>query len=130
MASRNILDLHPALQLLCAKLLKQLNDTGIRAKVIFTYRTPTEQDQLFAQGRTMPGKKVTNLKGAASKHCFTINGKPAAKAFDIAIFDNGEYIEDGSDPRYLKAGELGEALGLAWGGRWKDPHDPSHFEIA
>lgn len=26
------------------------------------------------------------------------------------------------------AGEIGEALGLTWGGRWKDP-DPVHFSL-
>lgn len=25
-------------------------------------------------------------------------------------------------------GPYGEALGLKWGGRWKDPYDPGHFE--
>jgi len=130
MSSRDICDLHPDLQPLCEKLLDQLKDAGIDARVIFTYRTPAEQNKIYAQGRTLPGKKVTNLQGSASKHCFTIGDKPAAKAFDLAIFDNGDYVENGDDPRYLQAGEMGEALGLTWGGRWHSPHDPSHFQIA
>jgi hypothetical protein len=26
-------------------------------------------------------------------------------------------------------GEIGESLGLRWGGRWTDPHDPGHLEF-
>lgn len=130
MPSRDIEDLHPDLQQPCRDLLAKCDSEGINAKVIFTYRTPEEQDDLYAQGRTIPGRKVTNIKGAASKHCFTIDGNPAAKAFDIAVFDErGGYIEDGNDKRYWTVGKIGEALGLTWGGRWKSPHDPSHFQL-
>jgi D-alanyl-D-alanine carboxypeptidase len=40
---------------------------------------------------------------------------------------------DNSDPRWLQMGEIGEGLGLRWGGRWpvNPPHsrpDPGHFQ--
>jgi hypothetical protein len=43
-----------------------------RAAVRFTHtlRTIAEQDALYAQGRTKPGKKVTNAKGGQSYHNF------------------------------------------------------------
>lgn len=39
-----------------------------------------------------------------------------------------------SDPRWLQMGEIGESLGLEWGGRWpvNPPHsrpDPGHLEF-
>lgn len=41
---------------------------------------------------------------------------------------------ENSDPRWLQMGEIGEQLGLRWGGRWpvNPPHsrpDPGHFEF-
>jgi hypothetical protein len=32
------------------------------------------------------------------------------------------------DPRYTTLGQYWESLGGVWGGRWKDPFDPYHFE--
>jgi hypothetical protein len=29
---------------------------------------------------------------------------------------------------WLKIGVEGEKLGLRWGGRWRKPYDPGHFE--
>lgn len=129
MANRDINDLHPDLKPLCEEFLAQCNAIDLDVKITFTYRTPQEQDEIFAQGRTKPGRMVTNLRGKQSKHCYTIDGQPAAKAFDFGVFDNGAYIGNGSDDRYLEAGEIGESLGLRWGGRWKHPYDPGHLEI-
>lgn len=130
MASRKIEDLHPDLQPLCREFLMQCEAAGLEVKITFTYRSPQEQDDIYSQGRSKPGKIVTNLKGDKSKHCFTADGKPAAKAFDFGIFDNGAYVGDGADARYLQAGEIGEGVSLIWGGRWKKPFDPGHLEIA
>jgi peptidoglycan LD-endopeptidase CwlK len=135
MASKNINDLHPYLAPLCRVFLDRCKAAGLDVSLIFTYRTPVEQDNLYAQGRTLPGSKVTNLKGYQSKHCFTICGAPAAKAFDFGIFEKKSllskrvYIQDGRDPSYTIAGEIGESLGLEWGGRWKSPFDPGHLQM-
>lgn len=129
MNDRDINHLHPDLQPLCRAFLAKCLAAGLDARITFTYRTPQEQDALYAIGRTKPGKRVTNLKGKASKHCFTLNGTPAARAFDYALFRAGKPIKDGDDPEYMKAGLIGEALGLGWGGRWKKPHDAGHFEL-
>jgi len=128
--SKNLADLHPNILPSCKLHLHDCQVNNIDARISFTYRTPEEQDEIYAQGRTKPGKKVTNLKGSQSKHCVTLNGKPAAKAYDIAIYDmNGNYITDGSHELYTKAGELGKLRGLTWGGDFKSIFDPSHFEI-
>lgn len=130
MASKSISDLHPDLRPLCGEFLKRCWQAGLTVKLIFTYRSPEEQNKIYAQGRTSPGDIVTNLDGSKSKHCFTMDHKPAAKAFDFGVFSGPAYIADGTDSRYTKAGEIGEDLGLIWGGRWKHPFDPGHLEIA
>lgn len=129
MVSKRIEDLHPDMQPLCRQWLQQCTDGGLDVRILITYRTAEEQDRLYAQGRTAPGKIVTNLKGSASKHCFTINCEPAAKAFDFGVFEGAKYITDGHDERYFLAGKLGENLGLTWGGSFKSIFDPSHLEI-
>lgn len=122
-------DLHPDLQPLCAEFLDGCKNVGLDVRLLFTYRTPAEQDALYAQGRTKPGKRVTNLTGKQSKHCYTIDMVPASKAFDIGVFDKGKYIQDGDDKRYVQASRIGKALGLACGIDWKQPHDSGHYQI-
>lgn len=131
--------LHPALAPLCARLMTDLEAQGYRttggrgyAKVTTTYRTPATENALPAS--------VTAATGSTSKHCFTLNGKPASKAFDITFFNpDGSMVKDGSDPRYSAAGVLwlkyaaesaNRPLVLVWGGLWHTPHDPGHFQIA
>ena len=95
----------------------RMTDAGIDFIITCTKRTQEEQEELYAQGRTKPGKIVTwTLK---SKH---IEGR----AFDIAILKNGKITWDTAD--YQQAGEIGESAGLQWGGRWKSPDYP-HFQL-
>lgn len=127
--SKEISQLHPKLQPLCLQFLHNCVYNGLDVRVTFTYRTPEEQDALYSQGRTKAGLIVTNLKGDKSLHCFELDGKPAARAFDFGVFYKDKYIADGDDPRYLQAAEIGEKLGLESGIRWKHPHDPSHLQL-
>lgn len=132
--------LHPDLKPLCEEFMATLADaiSPSTAYVTFTFRTPGVQNALYAQGRTKPGKIVTKLTSERSKHCYTLNDTPAAKAFDIAVIaPDGSYVSYGDDQRYKHAGVLWKVLGttypdlgLVWGGDWHDPHDPDHFQIA
>lgn len=129
MSDNDISHLHPLLQPLCRTFLEKCTAAGLDVRITFTYRSPEEQDALYAKGRTAPGKRVTNVRGGFSKHNFRLDGKPASKAFDFGIFDKGKYIKNGKDARYTQAGEIGESLGLAWGGRWEDPFDAGHLQL-
>jgi peptidoglycan L-alanyl-D-glutamate endopeptidase CwlK len=93
---------------------------GIEIKLISGLRTYAEQDALFAQGRTKPGRKVTNAKGGESNHNFGI-------AFDIGVFDEGRYLPE--TPSYDAVGVIGKQLGLEWGGDWASLVDKPHFEL-
>ena len=56
---------------------------GVEVRIVQGLRTIDEQNALYAQGRTKPGKKVTNAKGGQSYHNYglavdiypVINGK-------------------------------------------------------
>lgn len=62
MASRRIEDLPPDLQPLRNAFLRQCQDADVDALITCTYCSGQEQDQLYAQGRTKPGPRVTNSR--------------------------------------------------------------------
>lgn len=87
-----------------------------------TWRSPEREDELHAQG-------ITKATGATCKHCFTIDGKPASKAFDFLIRgEDGQPITDGLDDWYADAGDIIVGLGEIWGGDFTHP-DYDHAEM-
>lgn len=118
-SEKHLKTLLPGAERVMRRLLRALLDAGLDAKIISGTRTYAEQAQLYAQGRTAPGPKVTNAPPGHSNHNFGL-------AVDIALFDDGDYLE--SSPLYNKAGAIGKAMGLEWGGDWK-MHDTPHFEV-
>lgn len=123
--------LHPDLKPLALQWLSECYEKSLNVRIIQTWRDPLYQDKLFAQGRTNPGSIITYLKGSKSLHCFTIDGEPAAKAFDFACFDeNHLYITNGANPAYALAGQIGMSIGLEWGGQWTTFKDFDHLQLA
>lgn len=101
-------------------LVQKAAQNGVRIKIISGLRTYAEQDKLYAQGRSKPGKIVTNAKGGYSNHNFGI-------AFDIGVFEGNSYL--GDSPKYKAVGLLGMELGLEWGGNWTSIVDEPHFQL-
>lgn len=115
--SRDVLLLSPEIQIKFNQLEKAAEHENLGFILVCGKRSQKEQDELFAQGRTKPGKKVTWTR--SSKH---ISGN----AFDIVAIVDGRVSWDKKD--YLRMGELGKQLGLHWGGDWK-VRDYGHFEL-
>jgi D-alanyl-D-alanine carboxypeptidase-like protein len=85
--------------------------------VVDTLRTPLEHSENLAKGTSWTPR---------SKHLVGL-------AIDIAPFETyllhgpDKLKWDSSDPVWRRLGEIGEGLGLLWGGRW--PHaDMGHFQ--
>lgn len=98
---------------------------GYEYKAISGNRTWEEQAKIYAQGRTAPGKIVTNAKPGFSNHNYGI-------AVDMGVFKDGKYL-DGSKPSeaeafHRKAATIAEKYGIEWGGSWKSFKDYPHFE--
>lgn len=129
MASRLMTDLHPDLLPLAEWFLEQCRAQNIDVLVTCTYRSNAEQDMLYSQGRSEPGRIVTNAKAGQSKHNFMIDGKPASKALDIVPLTHGKPEWDSSNPVWEAIGELGESVGLEWAGRWKHMREYPHFHM-
>lgn len=62
---RDMKALHPDLQEKITLLQKKCAAAGITIGIGECLRTKAEQDALYAQGRTKPGKIVTNAKGSS-----------------------------------------------------------------
>ncbi len=95
-----------------------LKPLGLEMRWISGTRSYAEQDALYAQGRTSPGKIVTKAKAGYSRHNFSVAG-------DLGVFKAGIYQPE--HPQYDNLGPLGEKCGLKWGGRWPTPDRP-HYE--
>lgn len=119
-SEKNIATLLPEVQPLARALIHKAAQNGIQIKVLSGLRTFAEQDELYAQGRTKPGNKITNAPGGYSNHNFGI-------AFDIGVFEGNKYL--GDSVKYKAVGALGMDLGLEWGGNWKTIADQPHFQL-
>jgi peptidoglycan L-alanyl-D-glutamate endopeptidase CwlK len=98
---------------------------GYEYKAISGNRTWDEQAKIYAQGRTSPGKIVTNAKPGYSNHNYGI-------AVDMGVFKDGKYL-DGLKPAeaqafHNKAAVIAEKYNIEWGGSWKSFKDYPHFE--
>jgi peptidoglycan L-alanyl-D-glutamate endopeptidase CwlK len=130
MASRSIGDLDPGTQVLCNRHLDrcrrdtELRRRGVDVILTCTHRDDDEQNRLYAQGRTAPGRIVTNAKAGQSAHNRkTPQGKPASKAYDVALIVNGKalWADDPATPEnemelWELVGQHGVAAGLKWYG--------------
>ena len=121
-SAKNIATLHPQLKPLAERLIELSAEKGITIKVISGLRTYAEQNALYAQGRTAKGLKVTNAKGGQSWHNF-------GTAFDVGVLSSDGEKYYGESHAYKTVGELGESIGLEWGGSWKKFVDEPHFQL-
>lgn len=127
MASRSIADLHPYMQDKARQFLYDCKAGGVDVLIYCTWRSGKEQDQLYAMGRTTKsnvgvtllrplGKIVTNARAGQSAHNFTINGRPASKAWDCCPMVGGKPVWAESHPHWQVIGHVAKSLGLNWYG--------------
>ena len=146
MASRSLEHLHPALRQMVEEFLRECEAQGLDVLITCTWRSGIEQDQLYAQGRTKPGRIVTRARAGQSKHNNMLDGEPASLAFDVVPLRHGKPVwgtaGDGidNDPTddhkddlelWQRIGEIGMRLGLNWYGRPGAPfREFPHFELS
>jgi len=119
--SRSLDELLPMVRTRVDKFLELCDEHGIDLLVTSTYRDHESQGELYEQGRTRPGKIVTNAKPGESWHNYRC-------AIDVVPLVNGKPNWDGSDPIWETIGELGEKAGLEWAGRWRTFKELAHFQ--
>ena len=98
------------------------NDGGLR--------TAARQAEMYAQGRTTKGAKITNADGIKKK-----SYHQSGKAFDIYAFVDGkaswEHKHYEPIARHLQKVALDKfGVQLEWGGDWSRFKDLPHFQIS
>lgn len=128
---RDVTQLHPELQKKVEQLKALCSENGIKIGISECLRTVAEQDALYAKGRTTGGSIVTNCKGStySSMHQWGV-------AFDIYLImdvdGDGKTSDDAFNNAtrlFNKIGEIGQSIGLEWGGSWKSIVDMPHFQL-
>lgn len=131
------------------KMLHFLDAEKISYKIIETLRTTKVQQAYYAQGR-QPIYTVNALRKeaglwvideATNKRIITWTLKSKhleGKAIDIVPVKDGKIpwniLDQEIADLYIRIGEIGESVGLEWGGRWKPVDkfgvgkDAPHFE--
>lgn len=125
--SRDINELNPKVAKMCRDFLEKckkdqyLIHKGVSVIITSTFRNAESQNDLYAQGRTKPGTKVTNAKAGQSWHNFRC-------AFDFAP-QIGKSIPWNDSELFTHIGEIGKSVGLEWGGDWKSFKDMPHLQF-
>lgn len=119
--SRSLDDLAPDVARAARMMLEVCEREGIQILITSTFRDHESQAKLYAQGRTAPGRIVTNAKPGESFHNYRV-------AFDVVPLRDGKPVWDDDDPIWRRVGEIGERCGLEWAGRWKTFREYPHFQ--
>lgn len=109
----DINNLHPAIKNKVLLFFADVNKTlGYNLKIVEGYRSIKRQSELYEQGRSLPGKKVSNAKGGSSYHNYGL----AIDIFDAKL---------GYNINYEKIHPIGLKYGFNNGSAW---NDKGHFE--
>lgn len=122
--SRSFNDLYPPVAERARQLVEKCREIEIEIVITSTYRDYEAQERLYVQGRTLPGQIVTYNKAGSSWHNWN-------RAFDFVPILNGKPVWSirGYDKDvYMKVGQIGESLGLEWGGSWPRHPEYEHFQ--
>lgn len=123
--SRSLDELLPQVEVMARRFLDACKDEGIDLLVTSTYRDHESQNALYAQGRTKPGRKVTNARGGDSFHNWRV-------AFDVVPLRNGKPVwgTTGDDLKlWQRIGAIGVECGLEWAGNWRSFKEFPHFQF-
>jgi peptidoglycan L-alanyl-D-glutamate endopeptidase CwlK len=122
MSDRNLSDLVPSVQTAAEAALAECAAKGLDVLVTCTYRSPADQNALYAQGRTAPGAIVTNARAGQSMHQYRC-------ALDIVPMRYGKCVWNGSDPVWQQIAAVFKAHGFEWGEDWVSFKEMPHFQI-
>ncbi len=120
-SNRRIAGIHPNVQASAYTFVNRAQaELGIKLRVTSGLRTFSEQDELYAKGRTAPGGRVTNARGGQSYHNYGL-------AIDVVEITDAGKANWNTD--WAAIGALGESVGWEWGGNWTGFVDKPHFQI-
>lgn len=123
-------ELHPIVKENRDKLISRAEEIGITIVITDGFRSISEQDRLYRQGRTEPGNIVTYAKGGESYHNYGLAIDFALKSEDGEIIWDTERDDNGNGRAdWLEVAEIGKRLGFEWGGDWRNFKDYPHLQM-
>jgi peptidoglycan L-alanyl-D-glutamate endopeptidase CwlK len=125
--SKRLDGVHPKLVTAVEKIQFVLAYLGHPMMVTDGVRTLQQQIELYAQGRTAPGRIVTNADGIRNKSNHQMKDDGWGHAVDMTFIIDGRPAWPDKAPWKLY-GEVAKACGCNWGGDWSTPDRP-HIEL-
>lgn len=116
------------LSLVCPSLAEKIRQMAtmladeFQMRVTQGLRSWSEQEALYAQGRTAPGKIVTNARPGHSYHNFGL-------AVDLVPMTELGPDWNVNHPQWNRMVSVGTSLGLAAGALWRTFPDQPHFQL-
>lgn len=106
-------------------------------RIVQGLRTIDEQNALYAQGRTKPGKKVTNAPGGKSYHNYglaidfaILKDKDGNGTYETLSWDTKEDFDKDGVKDWMEVVKVFKDAGWKWGGDFSSIKDDPHFEKA
>jgi len=122
MASRRIEDLRPMMQQKARAWQAACSTAGLDILVYCTWRSLEEQADLYAKGRSQPGKIVTMAKPGTSAHNYGL-------ALDFVPLVAGKALWKAPAPEWLEAVEIAGKCGLESASKWERFKEWPHLQI-
>lgn len=97
------------------------HQAGIPIYLFEGYRSPIRQAQLYAQGRTAPGRIVTRARPFQSWHQYGLAG-------DLVVYQDSKWTWKPIE-LYKRAGSILCELGLEWLGNSKTFPEMPHYQF-
>lgn len=129
--------LHPKLRDEVTEIYEKISEAltkPVMCRFTHTLRTPAEQDALYAQGRTKPGKIVTNAKGLSSMHNYglaidivLLHDKDNDWKYETVSWDTKLDADKDGKSDWMEVVRIFKEYGWEWGGDWKF-YDAPHFQ--
>lgn len=113
-------DVHPVLAARVHDLADKLLAIGITIRITQGLRTWAQQLALYNQGRTSPGKRVTDAQPGFSMHNYGL-------AVDFTVMDGALPDWDKNDPEWKGVLLVASSCGLAEGATWRTFPDYPHL---
>lgn len=120
--SRDIKDLHPMVAQKAQSLREACEKRNVFFLITSTYRDNESQNDLYEQGRTKKGLKVTNAKGGFSFHQYRV-------AFDVVPVVGKALIWDDNSPLWSVIIEEAHKVGLTSGTDWVSFKEKPHLQF-
>jgi len=139
-SENRVMLLHPLIRFEVKQLIEKA-ETKIPAaiRIVQGLRTFEEQDAIYAQGRTKPGKVVSYAKAGQSYHNYglaidfsLLYDKDTNGTFETLSWDILKDFDVDGESDWLEVVDIFEEAGYIWGGRFSgskrdNPHLERHF---